>query len=451
MGWRPAIYAWKGSKKKLAVEIIANGEIPAHLTNTLRLCQRQLSKLDVRLMAVVPEGVVPSSDLRNASLEFDLRVCAVSRTDFREIFSRKMFQQIARAQPAEICQFRQERDAGRHIPAVLLNLVRNLRHSKIRTQLKAFADKYEIQDFTGRGLDPLTAEYEFVFQFLSGLPTKLLSPREVSRLDIGHKVERMRLQAGDYRDHFIHSFQVFLTGLAIIDSHHNSFRKWMRYGSHKHVEETWFLASIFHDLLRPHENFDWLGEQEGLEMGMHYVKWREIMALLGATYGKRMGNAGTRTGKARKLERILQAHYKRGPRNHGLLAALDIITSVSGLNVRATPFHVADAAQCIAIHDKGVWEDLARAHIMPLAIEEDPIGYLLIYCDTAQEWGRPGMPKGQQVGLVEIEVEREVRCSVFFEDPADAVPKLNECPNISRCLKRTSIPCTFSIKIPLAA
>jgi hypothetical protein len=441
IGWRPSIYATKRNEK-LAIEILPTAEIPRYLVNTLRLCKRALRNLRVELRAVVPRGSHLSEDLRNASLEFDIPILEVSGGNLKVVFSKQISQQVAKALPDQVRLFRDERAAGRHIPGVLLNCVREMRHVKLKNQLCQFAREYESEDFS-EASDPLKAEYEFVLSFITKTATRLFGSHEAKRLDLGQKVERMRLQSGDYRDHFIHAFQVFVLGLVIIDRYIDRFQSWMRSQKVDHLEETWFLASIFHDIQEPLENAEWLGENDGLEIGLDYLKWKEIIALLAATYRKR------RHGKKRalKLEQILSDRYTNAPKNHGILAALEMINCASGVNISKTSFHVTTAAQSVALHDKKIWADFHQAGIMPLTIEEDPIAYLLIYCDAAQEWGRPGKESSDKAGLVGVNMGDGVQCIISFQDSAAATPKLAECENVRKHLRTTSLKCDLLVTV----
>ena len=44
----------------------------------------------------------------------------------------------------------------------------------------------------------------------------------------------------------------------------------------------------------------------------------------------------------------------------------------------------------ITLHDPGVWQRLKKDSTLPvLRFEDDPLSFLLIFCDNIQEWGRP--------------------------------------------------------------
>ena len=331
--------------------------------------------------------------------------------------------------------FRNERASKRHIPRILLTLVKEMHHVKLKNELIRFAENYESKDFS-KYRDPLKAEYEFVLDFLSIIMETLFGIRQAKRIGLAQRVERHRLEYGDYRDHFIHPFQVFLLGLVMIDSHNAKFKNLMRSQDFGHLEEAWLLASIFHDILEPLEHAEWLGEDEGLEIGVNFRKWKEILALLATTYRK----CGHKKNKAKQLEQILMDRYETAEKNHGVLAALDMINCISGVNIEKTPRHVATAAQCVALHDKKIWNDLVRAGIMPLTIEEDPIAYLLVYCDAVQEWGRPGKKSKESVGLMGVNMRKDnVQCVLFFEDAKDATSKLAEIQLVRKHLRATSM------------
>jgi hypothetical protein len=446
VAYAPALYATKGHREKLAIEAMPAGEIPEYFVKIMDLCKPDLDRSRVRVRIIVSEDAVLSEDLRKASLDYDLEVCIVCRSGFKEIFSKARAQQIAKAEKPEVLRFRQERREGRNISGVLLGQVKKIRRFRLRGKLKRFAEEYQVQNFAQGRADPLDAEYEYVSKFAKEVAGVISGSRQIRRLDFAHRLERMRIAAGDYRDHFIHSFQIFLMGLAIIDSNYVTFRKAVDRNTLRHLEETWFLVSMFHDIQKPLEDREWLGEDEGLET--NFLRWQEMIELMCESYEKMAKAKGIAhpTQRAAELGKVLKAHYPK--KNHAIWSALDMINTVSSAQVEATPSHIAHAARSVAMHDKRIWKELVHAGIMPLTVEEDPITYLLIYCDTVQEWGRPGI--SNSAGLVGFTLASGIRCAVLFEKDTDATSKIEECGIVSRYLKTTSLGWDLNIVIPVA-
>jgi len=57
------------------------------------------------------------------------------------------------------------------------------------------------------------------------------------------------------------------------------------------------------------------------------------------------------------------------------------------------------SALAIALHDVEVWRELKKMHGLHfLEFEDDPLTFLLIFCDNIQEWGRPSKSKSDHKG-----------------------------------------------------
>lgn len=452
VGWSPCLYATKASDRDLAIEVSLNGEMPGHVLDTLRLCGDQLHGMNLDVIVLVPAEIALTESLARASMEFALRVCTISQVGFSDVLSKETAKLLLKAEPESARIFREERKNGRHIPTILLDLARQTHNIKLRNELITFADEYQKQNFA-KNNDPLRAEYEFIFGFLSVMLARVVTTKQVKRLDILQRVEKARIQFGsefgNYRDHFIHSFQVFLTGLVVLDSQFQKFKEWVHKDVFKHLEETWILIALYHDVMRYLEETEWLGEQEGVEIGAWFLKWQDIIQIIVDNYEKVGQDRGIPNvaQKSIELKEILKTHYTGN--NHGVLAALDLINSVSPLAVTDIPLHVAHAAFCMAVHDKGVWGDLEAHGIMPLQVEQNPLAYLLVCCDSVQEWGRPANLGTENVGLLGLSVGDTIECAVFFEDPSLAALKLNEFVAIKRHLKSAQLPWTFSIRVGL--
>lgn len=122
------------------------------------------------------------------------------------------------------------------------------------------------------------------------------------------------------------------------------------------------------------------------------------------------------------------------------------------------------SALAIALHDCGIWKKLRKENnedkppriLDNLEFENDPLTFLLIFCDNIQEWGRPSILHGKKYkdkvrekeikfylknieshsekGLLDITIKTPnyTKSESFFED------KLNELRSIQFFLKQSS-------------
>lgn len=216
-----------------------------------------------------------------------------------------------------------------------------------------------------------------------------------------------------YRDHYLHQFQVFLLGLYIIDKLYDNFAE-----KYKKPEISWLIISSFHDMAYPVQLYDrWSGEffnkvfKVPKELGyvelksnfvdnsflgcMSYIITRLCTVLL---EGKARDNWVTERND------LVQFFYQKitEAKNHCILSSISLLKMVqdpkyankitidgmSSKNVLEDIF--APSALTIALHDEEVWQELKEiGGLHKLKFEDDPLSFLLIFCDNIQEWGRP--------------------------------------------------------------
>ncbi|MBW2152007.1 MAG: hypothetical protein JRH18_10100 [Deltaproteobacteria bacterium] len=210
-----------------------------------------------------------------------------------------------------------------------------------------------------------------------------------------------------YRDHFLHQLHVFLLGCFIIDKLYKdkailAFDR--EYGNP--IEDIWLFAATYHDYNYNIQNYNkwiqtffkktlFLDENPSqLRLDECYVKEDYMFKTkdLCDSFGLDVDKT------------ILLFFYDKiiNQKNHGLLAALSLLklfdqasTSKTGLKKKA----LLQAARAIALHDEDIWTHFSGASenkfsqkkvLENLKFSDDPVAFLLIFCDTIQEWGRVG-------------------------------------------------------------
>jgi len=231
-----------------------------------------------------------------------------------------------------------------------------------------------------------------------------------------------------YRDHFMHQFHVYILGYILIN-----------YIGVKNIEQSinerlnntadfnnttigtinvlrmWTFISFFHDITYIFEEYEdkmqnFISKQLKAKIPVH-INWgsmisetgtaltymdclKELLIFFETPYGK---NA---TNKEDLFKNYIQSLHSN--QDHGVLSALLLIQLFkpfisqklnNGIyhskasNEKMVEIYLA--ALAISFHNKCVFSTL-KEHNNPnkLSLESFPLEFLLIYCDTAQEWGR---------------------------------------------------------------
>ena len=212
-----------------------------------------------------------------------------------------------------------------------------------------------------------------------------------------------------YRDHFVHQFQVFLTGVPIVEKFYELTSKRV-----SNVELSWFLASTFHDVGYPVQQLDFLTgaffkDFLGVDSVPIMVNFSSILTdTRFLQYIDRLTSFYAfcnSTDAPKKQWRYSKAHEVNDnlrklflenlidKPNHGVISALallDRIESSRKEDISGMPKDiifgnaVMSAALAILIHDVEVFRSVDKIYF-----KKNPLAFLLIYCDTLQEWGRP--------------------------------------------------------------
>jgi hypothetical protein len=236
-----------------------------------------------------------------------------------------------------------------------------------------------------------------------------------------------------YRDHFIHSFQDFLTGTILLDKFYGDFNNWyspsLNLELRTSVECSWLLTALFHDRFRPLLK---LGELLGEKIPPGEDNSSKFACNLASFYahlstGKTLESwSPTDAESSSTLGTILLNHSNLG--NHAARGAFTIL----GYDLPiAAPTKYA-AALAIALHDGDPRNDLLGSKILPVKMEQFPLVVLLMYIDAAQEWNRTAGSKDE---LVDILLENnQVVFVMDFSSAAANSHKAQEFESIARCI-----------------
>lgn len=225
-----------------------------------------------------------------------------------------------------------------------------------------------------------------------------------------------------YREHFVHQFQVFQVGYYIINKNKRIQDALVGYlrekgcsGDEKKVLDDvikcWFLTSMFHDLAYSTERIPiWLpdylktiflptSDSEEIpyifsfdisRVGKYDYSKAELINLIG---DKLKLSNGERPALYRHINDFLLEQ-----KNHGILSALILLNRLE-FEDDTNKLINYEAALSIAFHTKDVYELHTRNEYInsrssrgfKLTFDAFPFAFLLMFCDNAQEWGRPFM------------------------------------------------------------
>lgn len=345
----------------------------------------------------------------------------------------------------------EQKKKNQHIPRILIDEASTLSNVAHREELQRFANEYKYTDF--RDLDEECNQVHASIQKLHQqfFPTSLSDV-----IERGLKANRAAcLMEKDYREHFIHPFQLFLLGSVIIDKFYDKFQQWYDKGlctsDETCLEASWLLATIFHDRWK---DIDILQTTIGLETGSprgqmpneeHYLR------LLSSFYNHRSAANPVSTWNVHAVEhsavtQILGNYSERWA--HGVKSSVLMMRNVCGEPENVSPRDISSAF-AIAVHDHELWGDLLHAKIFPLRIDLFPVACLLLYLDTIHEWGREQIV-GTDIRLVALlPTDESVTFEVAFESTQAATAKLKECEKAQQCLLSRALGLFLSVKVRL--
>lgn len=358
-------------------------------------------------------------------------------------------------------QIERDLELKHHIPYSLVGLLPSLREVRIRDRLNQFASAYKDKEF-----EEEPEEYQAISRVVSKMMSDLNYPSLVTKkVNSVMKAQLAYSEADDqYREHFIHPFQTFLLGIVIIDKHYSLFQECFSRELCKDprtsVESAWLLASVFHDHLKPVRQLLHLvrsiqrarGEElidaEEIPDVAELVNWMDRVYGILAT-SAHLERSLTSGGARSQLIAVLDEYRRK--ENHGVLGGLNVLDWIrSSGEVTSTD---VIAALAIALHD-GDYQNkrafpnaLFEAGIFPINFNNQPIACLLLWCDTAQEWGRWTQRIKVDTRLVKVTFEDNiVNLRLSFDDPKVIEDKLKEFQYVGECMRESDLKFTVDFR-----
>lgn len=379
-------------------------------------------------------------------------------------------------------------------PSYQMNINRNLLE-KMKTLSKEVIYREDINDFCKSYLTQRVDDYNIVLKWVKDLWKKYIKiPEITSSFDFYGDFENILKLDKEYRDHFLHQFQVFLLGTLILDGIYNKFQEYYKKPfenlSEKSVFKSWLMVSTFHDFAYPLERYaKWNDELfkrllninnsltvigfEKIITERKFIEYLDQMDNLLNCY-KTDGDNWC-CGKPHTINENLRRFLLDKivfERNHGVLSSLALLKKSESekISKETLSTEIYPAALAIAIHDQGIWQPLRGKqpswrketceweeeflkcnYLKHLDFSKQPLSFLLIFCDTAQEFGRPNFPysdneSGQKPQFEDMIVNKDkIQVIVSVPDSKAFSRKQTELQAVTDFLKCSGIHFIFTL------
>lgn len=271
-------------------------------------------------------------------------------------------------------------------------------------ELKNISYAQTLNEMVSKHLEQKGDDYDFVEEVFKKLWSAELNKDYSKFLRISepslYNIFPLSEEGKPYRDHYIHQFQVFLLGLHIIDKLCSSF------SFDKNIEKQWLIAASFHDMAYPIEMFDdWarkfffesleIAELGLMDMKSHFVE-KTILSCTGDIINLLCKQHFCRELRGNWLadeKELLNFFYEKitQVKHHCVISSIFLLKQASkGCNRELIRSLFVPPALAISIHHEKIWKELSETHgLTALDFRRDPLSFLLLFCDAAQEWGRP--------------------------------------------------------------
>lgn len=281
----------------------------------------------------------------------------------------------------------------RYIGRKLLDTVFELRTISYASRLQELVtnhliDKDDDYDFVSNTFNTLWSECEIGVDY-----SNFLKVFEPPLMNIYADQEK------SYRDHYLHQFHVFILGLYIIDQLHEVFPE--------NIDKQWLITSSSHDMAYPLQLYDnwaqrFFNESLGIpDVGVLDMKSSFIDGSLLSSLGYivngfcKMRSGSELTGNWLQTEKPLVQFFHTiitTRKHHCVLSSLYLLKQAhfKNLDHEIIDSLFAPCALSIALHHDVVWNGLpVERRMNSLEFNNNPLTFLLMYCDAIQEWGRP--------------------------------------------------------------
>ena len=346
----------------------------------------------------------PPEDLKLDTLPDSVRKKRKKIGPYLDLFVREAIDTVAGRTPIQ---------AGkRYINRELLEHVFSLNQVSYATDLKEMVTAH----LKNKGDD-----YQFVEDTFSALWRKYFPNMEysnflrVAELPLYHI---LALHRKPYRDHYLHQFQVFIVGLCILDRLMEI--KQRDIIKNPNIDIQWLIASSFHDMAYPLQLYeDWAKEffEESLDIPdlgkldiKSYFVDRSLLSSIGFVINAlcdKYFNGPFKDNCLYDEKELILFFYDRISKikHHCILSSLYLLKQALSKHPElVTKFFVQPALAIVLHHYEQVfkelelpgekdiaWKNLKKAArvLSLLEFKTDPLTCLLMFCDSAQEWGRP--------------------------------------------------------------
>lgn len=335
-------------------------------------------------------------------------------------------------------------------------------------ELKNISYKSEISNLIDEHLTEKNDEYEFASEVFSQLWSGNIGIYYSEFLEIFEPslqyifADKREKQGSIYRDHYLHQLQVFLLGLPIIDSFWTDFKldtEIITQKRYPNPELCWLIAASFHDMGYPVQKYDKWSEQflnevfkikshsGTLEFKSKFIDEHFLYCLgyliceLHCTHickGKEL-----QSNWLAKENDCVQFFYQQitDKKNHGLMSSISLLKTILFTSDKEDVPNVikiknkfgdfdlflkeilCPSALAISLHDPSIWSGTficdnkvkkVENFVKKVKFVDDPLSFLLIFCDTIHEWGRPN---------IAIDMETDKMAKKFYLKEFECNPK----------------------------
>lgn len=359
---------------------------------------------------------------------------------------------------------------GRSIPTTLrislklLDQIRQLQNMNYATELVKFEQRY-------RKADSFDKEYQIVLDTLKNLWTRYEKERGAAAFRSFKDFEPMLMEIPGYRDHMIHPFQVFLMGSIIIDKFYDHFlgayKLKLKNANKSDLDFAWLMASTFHDFCYPIQMYEFVNERlfkkflqtedtsmlprlqtEKILLQKGQLKLLDQLISLCSHCMNDSENSGWIFDTKCKIDdnfRYMMVQEITARKNHAPLSALTLLNMIlseevstkrGGYMEETFSTAICPAALAIALHDEKVLKNLPKE--TNIVFESLPIALLLIYCDTAQDFGRSSQK--DYCSLKDLDMGKDyIETSLVFFEKSAYKRKMKEVESIMNRLKSKTV------------
>lgn len=338
-----------------------------------------------------------------------------------------------------------------HYPVWVINEISeiSLGNSKFRTVLKDFSKEY-LKLKKRNQLD-----WENEEKLVKNIIAEILKSdsRYISEIDSYEILGRFEGFWYGIRDHYFHSFHIFLLGLLVLDRYRDEFIRYYKNIFPKYLdlslEFLWLLASIFHDVGYPIAKLDDLKENIYGVPVTPYEKeitdvWvdpvykenlKQLSSLFKFSHSDKKQKIDWHPevfgSKDEQLDKIFRESFYD---SHGVAGCFRFLVDIFSEarreeNPEKKVFlinHIYPAAVSIALHDRKFRERLSQIGIEKIKLSKFPFAVLLTYLDSIQEDRRNKFLCIEVPEILQGFKYNGKICAIVDEDLAKSYPRLGK-------------------------